>query len=207
MTTMQAMLVSKRSGSRSTSGRARPGAGMPRISARQTAGVIPDEATMASIHRRWRCGFSIEVLADQFGLDRSRIEGIINEVRARHLLEARLDYMSDPSFDDPAAVAAILGPTPEPAADRGPRRSRIPDGLPPYLASLYEVPLLSQEQERHLFLKMNYLKCRAHRHRAALDPGRCDAAQLDEIERLQAEALAVKNRIISANLRLVVSIA
>jgi RNA polymerase primary sigma factor len=54
---------------------------------------------------------------------------------------------------------------------------------------------------------MNYLKYRAHRLRAALDPGRCDAAQLDEIERLQAEALAVKNQIISANLRLVVSIA
>jgi RNA polymerase primary sigma factor len=41
----------------------------------------------------------------------------------------------------------------------------------------------------------------------ALDPGHCDAAQLDEIERLQGEALAVKNQFIRANLHLVVSIA
>jgi RNA polymerase primary sigma factor len=54
---------------------------------------------------------------------------------------------------------------------------------------------------------MNYLKYRAHQLRAALDPTHCDAAQLDEIERLQYEALAVKNQIIQANLRLVVSIA
>ena len=41
----------------------------------------------------------------------------------------------------------------------------------------------------------------------ALDPARAKTAELDEIERLQEEALAVKNQIIRANLRLVVSIA
>jgi RNA polymerase primary sigma factor len=128
-------------------------------------------------------------------------------MRARRLLEARLDFISDPSFDDPDAVIGLLGPSPEPAVSRPSHRSRVPEGLPPYLASLYETPLLSREQERHLFLKMNYLKYRAHRLREALVPGRCTAAQLDEIERLQAEALSVKNLIIGANLRLVVSIA
>ena len=67
--------------------------------------------------------------------------------------------------------------------------------------------MLSRDQERRLFLKMNYLKYQARRLREALDPGHCTAAQLDEIERLQAEALSVKNQIIRANLRLVVSIA
>jgi RNA polymerase primary sigma factor len=174
---------------------------------RETSGASPDKATKALIHRRSRSGFSIEVLAEQFGLSRSRIERIINEVRAGRLLEAKLEYVSDPGFDDPAVVAEILGPSPEPALNQGPRRSRAPEGLPPYLASLYEIPLLSREQERSLFRKMNYLKYRAHQLRAALVPGRCRAAQLDEIEQLQAEALAVKNQIISANLRLVVSIA
>src|SRR5262249_33154192 len=55
--------------------------------------------------------------------------------------------------------------------------------------------------------KMNYLKYRADRLREALDPARPRAADLDEVERLQEEALAVKNQIIRANLRLVVSIA
>jgi hypothetical protein len=40
----------------------------------------------------------------------------------------------------------------------------LPNGLPPYLASLYEVQLLTREQEVHLFGKMNYLKsiCFSH---------------------------------------------
>ena len=80
-------------------------------------------------------------------------------------------------------------------------------GLPPYLSSLYEVPLLDREQEMHLFRKMNYLKYQANHIRSKLDPSRAKTADLDEIERLQEEALAVKNQIIRANLRLVVSIA
>jgi hypothetical protein len=108
MTAMQAKLGSKRAVSRSTSGRARRDVGVSRVPPRMTAGAAPDEATKALIHRRWRCGFSIEVLAEQFGLGRSRTERIINEVRARRLLEARLEYVSDPGFEDPAAIAEIL---------------------------------------------------------------------------------------------------
>jgi RNA polymerase primary sigma factor len=84
----------------------------------------------------------------------------------------------------------------------------VPEGLPPYLASLYEAALLTREQEAHLFRKMNYLKYRASRLRATIvDPGRAKESDLDEIERRLEEALAVKNQIIRANLRLVVSIA
>jgi RNA polymerase primary sigma factor len=54
---------------------------------------------------------------------------------------------------------------------------------------------------------MNYLKFRASNLREALDPARARASELDEIARLQEEALAVKNQLIRANLRLVVSIA
>jgi RNA polymerase primary sigma factor len=43
--------------------------------------------------------------------------------------------------------------------------------------------------------------------RERLDPGAAKVTAMDEIERLQREALAVKNQIIRANLRLVVSIA
>ena len=115
--------------------------------------------------------------------------------------------MPHPSFDDPAARDAILGPMPAPADGKAPRRTKAPKGLPPYLASLYEVPLLAREQEVHLFRKMNYLKYQANQLRERIDPARARTADLDEIERLQEEALAVKNQIIRANLRLVVSIA
>jgi RNA polymerase primary sigma factor len=204
---MQVMLGSNQAGPRSMPGRTRRPDGQPRALARQAARATPDEATKALIYRQSRCGFAVEVLATQFGLGRSRIGSIIDEMRARRLLEAKLDFVSDPSFEDPAAGAELLGPSPEPAGSRASRRPRAPDGLPPYLGSLYALPLLSREQERHLFLKMNYLKYQAHRLREVLDPGHCTAGQLDEIERLQAEALAVKNQIIGANLRLVVAIA
>ena len=209
MAAMQVMLGSKPAGGRlrSTLGRARHHDDEPRNHARGASASIRDETTKMQIYRQSRCGVSVAVLATQFGLSRSRIQRVIDEMRARRLLETPLEFISDPSFEDPAAVAEILGPPLEPAAGQGSRQVRAREGLPPYLAALYDVPLLSREEERYLFRKMNYLKYRAHQLRAALDPGHCSAAQLDEIERLQHEALAAKNQLIQANLRLVVSIA
>jgi RNA polymerase primary sigma factor/RNA polymerase sigma factor len=83
----------------------------------------------------------------------------------------------------------------------------LPPGLPPYLASLYEVPLLTPQQEVHLFRKLNYLKYKASRLREQLDPKSPSTALMDQIESLYAEIVATKNEIIRANLRLVVSIA
>ena len=87
------------------------------------------------------------------------------------------------------------------------KKARLPSGLPPYLASLYEVPLLGRNQEAHLFRKMNYLKYKAAQLREKLDPSQPRASLMDEIERLYEEAVAAKNQIVRANLRLVVSIA
>ncbi|MFO0889100.1 MAG: sigma-70 family RNA polymerase sigma factor [Isosphaeraceae bacterium] len=166
-----------------------------------------DEEAKSQIYLRHRMGVSADVLAAQFGRTKSSIYRLINEVRARRLLESKLEYIPHPSFDDPEAEAVIMAPMPPPAGGKAPRRPKAPKGLPPYLASLYEVPLLDREQELHLFRAMNYLKHRAHGLRQALDPARAKTADLDRIEDLQEQALSVKNQIIRANLRLVVSIA
>jgi RNA polymerase primary sigma factor len=128
--------------------------------------------------------------------------------RARQILGTELRYIDHPSFDDPRARDAILAPMPASDVAQVPRRTKASAELPPYLASLYdEGPLLSRDQEAHLFRKMNYLKSRASGLRDRIDPARPRTADLDEIERLQEEALAVRNQIVRANLRLVVSIA
>jgi RNA polymerase primary sigma factor len=171
-----------------------------------SAGPLDEEAK-GQIYRLYRRGVSADVLAGQFGRTRSSVYRVINEMRARRILSNKLEFMANPSFDDPAARAAILGPLPVPADGKAPRRSKPPKGLPPYLADLYENPLLSREQEAHLFRKMNFLKCLAMRLREQIDVTRVRATELDEIEEFQEEALAVKNQIIRANLRLVVSIA
>ncbi len=168
-----------------------------------------DESTKTKIYRLYNHGrgISAENLAAQFDRTRSSIYRVLNEMRALRIKEEKLEYMPHPSFDDPAAREEILGPMPEPADGKPPRRTKAPKGLPPYLASLYEVPLLSREQEGHLFRKMNYLRFLASKLRDSIEPTRARTSDLDEVERLQDEALGVKNQIISANLRLVVSIA
>jgi RNA polymerase primary sigma factor len=128
--------------------------------------------------------------------------------RARHLLGMELDSIDHPSFDDPGARDAILSPMPASDLARAPRRTQVPAGLPPYLANLYDQgPLLSRDQEAHLFRKMNYLKSRARCLRDRIDPARARTPDLDEIERDLEGALAIRNQIVRANLRLVVSIA
>lgn len=163
-----------------------------------------NEETKNRIFRSYRRGIDIETLAEKFHRTRSTVYRIVNEMRAQRILSRPIEFMGHESFEEPDAELEILGP--EPAAESG-RPVRPPAGLPPYLQSLYEVPLLTREQEFHLFRKMNYLLFRAKKLREELRPHHAKASQLDEIERLEEEAQDIKRRLIRANLRLVVSIA
>jgi RNA polymerase primary sigma factor len=150
----------------------------------------------------------VETADETFDRSRADRDHAANTTRARRLLGAELRYIAHPSFDDPDARDEILAPMPEPAGAQAPRRTQAPDGLPPYLASLYHTgPLLSRTQEAHLFRKMNYLLYWADRLRGWIDPDRARSADLDAIERHLDEARAIKAQLIGANLRLVVSIA
>jgi RNA polymerase primary sigma factor len=173
---------------------------------RPATGPLDDQAK-AALYQKFRLGFSVEALAAETGRTRSSIYRFINEMRAARLLETKLEFMANESFDDTSQHEAIRAEMPLPADGKPARRTKPPKGLPPYLASLYEVPLLSREQEAHLFRKMNFLKSRAAKLRETLDPAKAKATTLDRIESLQEDALAVKNQIIRSNLRLVVSIA
>jgi RNA polymerase primary sigma factor/RNA polymerase sigma factor len=124
--------------------------------------------------------------------------------RASRIADLPLEYVPSRAFGRPNAAARILGPAP--ALNTVVRKPRAPAGLPSYLASLYETPLLTSEQERHLFRKYNYLKYRAAKLRETLSPTRPQIRLMNEIERLHREAVATKNQIVQANLRLVVSV-
>ncbi len=128
--------------------------------------------------------------------------------RARHLMACEIEFMAHPWFTDPAAKAELLAPPP---AGRSKRASfdlsDVRRAASPYVASLYETELLTPAQEAHLFRQMNYLKFRADQLRQTLKPVRPSAKVVLEVERLLAQANLVRNQIISANLRLVVSVA
>ncbi|MCR9295205.1 MAG: sigma-70 family RNA polymerase sigma factor [bacterium] len=168
---------------------------------------ILTDADKQAIYENHHRGTAISSLARQYARSRSAIVRILNEQRARQILELPLDHIHNESFERPTAKLhdEILGEMPE--AMIQPRRVRPPSGLPTYLASLYDVQLLTREQEYHLFRKMNYLKFLAQKKLAQLDPSDPKAALMDEIENLYSQAVAVKNQIVQANLRLVVSIA
>jgi RNA polymerase primary sigma factor len=111
-----------------------------------------------------------------------------------------LKYVCHPSFDDPAARNAILSPLADPAAQDGSPRLR----LAPVSNHEVAATMLSSEQEAHLFRKMNYLKWRASRLKQQVEYDGPSPALLDEIERHQADALAVKHRIVEINMPLVI---
>ncbi len=175
--------------------------------------VFPDArpeltgADKQAIYEQYQRGVPLASIGRQYGRSRISIARVVNEQRARAILQLPLDYIPNELFKrvTPEMEQAILGDMPE--AIIPPRKMKPPSGLPTYLASLYEVPLLTREQEYHLFRKMNYLKFRASVLREKLDPSQPKVALMDEIERLYRESVAVKNKIVQANLRLVVSIA
>ena len=128
---------------------------------------------------------------------------------ARTLQAQSIQFVPSPEFDAADADERILnpilsGPLRQPVTLT---RCRVPDELPPYLASLFETPLLTREGEQVLFRKMNYLKYQAQKLLRKINPDTASAAQLDRIARLLELAGQLKNEIVQANLRLVVSIA
>jgi RNA polymerase primary sigma factor/RNA polymerase sigma factor len=170
----------------------------------QNTGPLTDELK-ERMYMDYRREQSVGDLAKKYARTRASVYRVVNEIRARRILELPLDYIYNEVFDQAGVDEEILGPMPESPATA--KKARIPQGLPSYLASLYEIPLLTREQESHLFRKYNYLKHCAAKLRDALDPARATSSLMDQIEQLHDQAVKTKNRIVQANLRLVVSIA
>ncbi len=163
------------------------------------------EDTKEKIYQQYRRETSVETLAKRYCRTKTSIYRVVNEMRAKRILELPLDHMFHESFEGPGIERDVRGPMPE--SEGKPRKPRVPSGLPPYLAALYDAPLLNREQERHLFRRFNFLKYKATKLREGLTPSRARASLMDRIEKLYDETVRTKNQIVQSNLRLVVSIA
>jgi RNA polymerase primary sigma factor len=159
----------------------------------------------SNIFRAYRRGAPVDKLCRDYNRTKTTVYRVINEMRALAIQELPLDYIDNPRFARKGADNACLGSMPE--TDVPQRKLRRPSGLPPYLASLYEIPLLTREQEQHLFRKYNFLKYKASKLRDQLDYEQPKSAVMDEIEELYEQIVETKNQIARCNLRLVVSIA
>ncbi|AMV31243.1 RNA polymerase principal sigma factor HrdB [Pirellula sp. SH-Sr6A] len=176
-----------------------------------TMAVFPEQREVLSeedkraIYQQHHRGVSTVILAKRYRRTRGSIVRILNEQRAAKIMELPLDYIANPVFEEASMVDEMVADLP--AALETPRKVKAPSGLPAYLASLYEVPLLTREQEYHLFRKMNYLKHAASKLRESLDVKSPAVAVMEQIEALYEKSVDVKNKIVQSNLRLVVSIA
>lgn len=175
------------------------------------AAVFPDalititDDDKKEIYRSFRRGVSADVLATKFGRTRASIFRLVAEVRAETLLEKPVEYMHSSQFDEPNAADVILQAAP--VTERKSSVVKAPPGLPPYLNSLYAVPLLTKDEEVYYFRKMNFLFHQASQLQKQLDVAQPKTKDMDQIERLIEQANEVKNFLIRSNLRLVVSIA
>jgi len=161
--------------------------------------------TCERIFQLWSHGEPVEAIAKRHHRSKASIYRVILAQRAAHAMLLPLDCIPNALFDRRSAEEVVNQPFP--GLDEPSKRVRRPTGLPAYLASLYEVPLLTREQEVWLFRKFNFLKHRAKKLRDQLDPEKPSTRLMDQIDAIYLEIVALKNRLVRSNLRLVVSIA
>jgi RNA polymerase primary sigma factor len=123
--------------------------------------------------------------------------------RLTQLLETEIDFIPNKSFASAEAAAELLGDAREASVVAD---AQVPRDLPAHLARLCQAKLLSAEVEQKLFRRMNYLKYRANALRATLDPDRPNRRIVERAEYFLAEAARIRDRIVHANMRLVISI-
>src|SRR6516225_1572421 len=123
-----------------------------------------DAATRQVIFNSFRRGIAVETLAKNYQRTRSSMYRVLNEIRAQRLIDRPIELIGHESFENPALADEILAPMPDHETFEEARRGmRVPKDAPPELASLYEMPLLSRDQEAHLFRQMNFLKHKAQK--------------------------------------------
>ncbi|MCA9004694.1 MAG: sigma-70 family RNA polymerase sigma factor [Planctomycetaceae bacterium] len=128
--------------------------------------------------------------------------------RARKLLNQEIEFISNPCFGDPDAESDILDNS-DISSHRAPFDETRPagsSGSSTTISRLCNAEVLSAEEERVLFRRLNYLKFKANQHRSQLDPEWVTENELDLIEQLLHQAELVRDEILRRNMRLIVSI-
>ncbi len=126
--------------------------------------------------------------------------------RAEKLLRREIAFIHNRAFsrmDVEKAKAEFQSMSPNGAG----RTRQAPADVPAYFQELYATPLLTADEEKALFRLMNLFKFRANSLRSDINPDAPAANLVSEAEGWLALAGQVRDRIVRANLRLVVSIA
>jgi RNA polymerase sigma factor (sigma-70 family) len=124
-------------------------------------------------------------------------------LRTLELLRREIDFIPSPEF---RAAQDVGNEIVEEVLRAAREPSKAPADLPAHLRRMCESELLTHEQETALFREMNYLKYRANALRSRLNPEQVDPQSIAAIESLLARAQTIRDHIIRANMRLVMSV-
>ncbi len=123
----------------------------------------------------------------------------------KNLSAKKIEFIGSDSFSDPSSETKVLGDcffgTGLEEAEQKP--SKIPV-LPAHLARLCEAKLLTPDEEKSVFNRMNYLRFRAEALRSKVDAS--NGWTIRRIESLLKAADWYRDWIVKSNMRLVISI-
>ncbi len=159
----------------------------------------------SAIWRSYQAGESAKTLARVYEVKVSDIKQTLRTMQLCMWQQLPPECIYNDLFDAPHADQLFLHAS-EPVSE-GKSSPRVPKDLPSYLQSLYRTPLLTPAQEQYLFRRYNYAKHKAATQLKALASDTVTDDQLNSVRDLLADVDATKQRIVKANLRLVVSIA
>lgn len=145
----------------------------------------------AQLYRLSRQHVPVKTLMETFGRSRSSIYRVINQQRAKELINRKIEFIASDEFLAADAESRILS---------APLEQLLPD-------KAAEQVLLNRQQESQIFRRYNYLKHLAFQECVQVHRGHPSSSRLNRIESLLEEAEAVKKMIIEVNMPLVVSIA
>jgi len=174
----------------------------------QVAETVSD-GDREQILRGWKQGVPLGQLARRMCRPRSAIYRVLIDDRLAALARLKVKFIDDPLYRQPDAEAIIdsLVANATIDAEATSEDSRIPRDLPPDVADLCREPPLGKARERALFLKFNFHRYQFVQARRRLDPELATSRDLNVMESHLRKAMETKNRIVAANIRLVVSVA
>lgn len=140
--------------------------------------------------------------------DRTNSQSATAQLRqtARVLASTEIQFIDNSAFRSKKQSGEIMDALPR-TADGSEANWKPGKGLPPHLAQLCAARLLQPREEAALFRRMNFCKYSAELLRRELNPTRPSRKLVRDIEELLAQATTDRDRIVQANLRLVISIA
>lgn len=126
--------------------------------------------------------------------------------RVRRLLDQEVDFVSNKFFGRRSAARFFEQESLDLAEFENGNTAEVVEKLPAHVSRLCQAPLLTPEQEVRCFRRMNYLKFRLHQSRGQLNLDQPDEELVLAAEGFREQALKLRDVIIRANLRLVVSV-